>query len=57
MASNKKKNKLKNSFGCAGTLKNKDYKCKRFLFYTSSQRKEDDRRTKDEVKNLNENNC
>lgn len=47
MASEKKKRKLKNSFGCKSTLKNKlPSRCKRFLFFTSSQRKA----FKDEVK-------
>jgi hypothetical protein len=40
MASEKKKRKLKNSYCCAGALKNKKLKLKRVLFYTSSQRKE-----------------
>lgn len=40
MASEKKKRKLKNSYGVKGVLKNKKSKCKRFLFYTSSKRKE-----------------
>ena len=40
MASQKKKNKLKNSHCVKGVLKNKDLKCKRLAFYTSSLRKE-----------------
>ena len=40
MASENKKKKLKNSFGWKTILKNKKSKCKRFLFFTSSQRKE-----------------
>lgn len=40
MASEKKKRKLKNSFCCKGALKNKTLKLKRVLFFTSSQRKE-----------------
>lgn len=39
MASEKKKRKLKNSWGCAGTLKNKDQRIKRFLFFTPSLRR------------------
>ena len=39
MASEKKKHKLKNSYCVPSTLKNKlPQKCKRLLFYTSSQR-------------------
>ena len=38
MASQKKKNKLKNSYCWSGALKNKKLKLKRVLFYTSSQR-------------------
>lgn len=38
MASQKKKNKLKNSYCWGGALKNKKLKLKRVLFYTSSQR-------------------
>lgn len=38
MASQKKKNKLKNSYCCRGALKNRKLKLKRVLFYTSSQR-------------------
>ena len=40
MASEKKKNKLKNSYCVKGMLKNKDLKLKRTAFFTSSQRKE-----------------
>ena len=40
MASQKKKNKLKNSYCVKGELKNKDWRCKRVAFYTSSKRKE-----------------
>ena len=40
MASQKKKNKLKNSYCWVGALKNKKLKLKRVLFYTSSKRKE-----------------
>lgn len=40
MASQKKKNKLRNSYCCKGVLKNKKWKCKRVAFYTSSKRKE-----------------
>ena len=40
MASQKKKNKLKNSYCCKGMLKNKDLKLKRVAFYTSSKRKD-----------------
>lgn len=40
MASQNKKNKLKNSYCAPSALKNKlPDKCKRLLFYTSSQRK------------------
>jgi len=41
MASTKKKNKLKNAFLWRGGLKNKGFKnrCKRLLFYTSSDRR------------------
>jgi len=38
MASQKKKNKLKNAYCWGGALKNKKLKLKRGLFYTSSQR-------------------
>lgn len=55
MASQKKKNKLKNSYGSHGVLKNKKHKCKRFLFYTSSERKEFDSNFKEQiVDNLND---
>ena len=55
MASQKKKNKLKNSYGSYGVLKNKKDKCKRFLFYSSSQRKEFDFKIKEQiVSNLND---
>ena len=41
MASENKKRKLKNSHCSHGALKNKlPHKCKRLLFFTSSQRKE-----------------
>ena len=40
MPSQKKKNKLKNSYCAAGVLKNKKWKCKRIAFYTPSQRRE-----------------
>ena len=41
MASEKKKNKLKNSYCVKSALKNKlPHKLKRVLFFTSSQRKE-----------------
>lgn len=40
MASENKKNKLKNSYCVKGMLKNKDLKLKRTTFFTSSQRKE-----------------
>lgn len=41
MASENKKKKLKNSYCCKGALKNKlPHKLKRVLFFTSSQRKE-----------------
>ena len=42
MASEKKKRKLKNSYCVPSTLKNKlSHKCKRLLFYTSSQRQQE----------------
>ena len=42
MASEKKKRKLKNSYCVPSTLKNKlPQKCKRLLFYTSSQRQQE----------------
>lgn len=42
MASEKKKRKLKNSYCVPGALKNKlPHKCKRTLFYTSSQRQQE----------------
>ena len=42
MASEKKKHKLKNSYCVPSALKNKlPQKCKRLLFYTSSQRQQE----------------
>ena len=46
MASQKKKNKLKNSYCSHGMLKNKNVKLKRTAFYTSSLRKELDKGVK-----------
>jgi len=43
MASQNKKKKLKNSFGAPGVLKSKNSKLKRLLFFTSAQRKENNR--------------
>lgn len=40
MSSENKKKKLKNSYGCKSTLKHKGGKLKKFLFFTSSQRQE-----------------
>lgn len=39
MASENKKRKLKNSYGCGSVLKTKTEKCKGFLFYTAATRK------------------
>lgn len=42
MASEKKKRKLKNSYCVPSALKNKlPHRCKRILFYTSSQRQQE----------------
>lgn len=42
MASEKKKRKLKNSYCVPSALKNKlPHKCKRLLFFTSSQRQQE----------------
>jgi len=43
MASVNKKNKLKNSYAIAGMLKNASLKLKRGLFFTSSQRKKNNK--------------
>lgn len=43
MASEKKKKKLKNSFGCDGVLKNKGFRLKRWAFFTPSERQENKR--------------
>jgi len=43
MASEKKKKKLKNAHLAKGALKVKKVRCKRLLFYTSSQRLEEKR--------------
>ena len=48
MASEKKKHKLKNSYCVPSVLKNKlPQRCKKTLFYTSSQRQQE----KQEIKN------
>lgn len=53
MASQNKKNKLKNSYCSAGALKNKlPHKCKRLLFYTPSQRKDLNKDLKNLFKDL-----
>ena len=48
MASEKKKRKLKNSYCCYGALKNKKLKLKRVLFFTSSQRKAEKEKIKED---------
>ena len=53
MASENKKKKLKNSFGVGPTLKAKSpQKCKRFLFFTPSERKRAKDETSREVENV-----
>lgn len=48
MSSEKKKRKLKNSYCVPSTLKNKlPHKCKRLLFYTSSQRQKEKQEVKE----------
>lgn len=48
MASEKKKHKLKNSYCVPSALKNKlPQKCKRTLFYTSSQRQKEKQEVKE----------
>ena len=50
MASEKKKRKLKNSYCVPSALKNKlPQKCKRLLFFTSSQRQQEKQEIKEEV--------
>lgn len=49
MPSQHKKNKQKNAYGAYGILKNKVYRCKRFLFYTSS-----DRQLNKKIKNVDD---
>jgi hypothetical protein len=39
MSSQNKKKKLKNSYCCGGALKEKDFRLKRILFFTSALRK------------------
>lgn len=48
MASEKKKRKLKNSYCWYGALKNKKLKLKRVLFFTSSQRKAEKEKIKED---------
>lgn len=56
MSSEKKKRKLKNSYCVPSTLKNKlPHKCKRLLFYTSSQRQKEKQEVK-ENEEINEEN-
>ena len=48
MASEKKKRKLKNSYCVPSALKNKlPHRCKRLLFYTSSQRQQEKQEIKE----------
>lgn len=48
MGSEKKKRKLKNSYCWYGALKNKKLKLKRVLFFTSSQRKAEKEKIKED---------
>lgn len=49
MASEKKKSKLKNAFGIGGILKNTKQKMRRFLFFTPSQRRLNNKFNKYEI--------
>ena len=49
MASANKKKKLKNSYCCGGALKEKDFRIKRLLFYTSAKRLADKRSVQKEI--------
>lgn len=50
MTSQNKKNKHKHSFSVNATLKNKISKCKGFLFFTSSDRRENNKIDNDRQK-------
>jgi len=50
MASENKKRKLKNSYCCGSILKNKYHKMKRIFFFTSSARKDNKSKLKEEEK-------